>query len=126
VGAWTALEPVDRQNGCLAVVPGSHRGGPLRHVNPDWEFLNMGYFAAEGVGAHPERVHLEMQPGDTVFFHPLLLHGSGRNRSAGYRRAISSRFAAASCRYPEGVDTSGNRRYRLIRGRVQPGGILAP
>jgi phytanoyl-CoA hydroxylase len=126
LGAWTALEPVDRENGCLSVVPGSHRGGLSKHVNPDWDYLNMGYFAAEGVGAHPGRVHLEMQPGDTVFFHPLLLHGSGRNRSSGYRRAISSHFADAACRYPEGVDRSGNRRYRLLRGRVQPGGILAP
>ena len=35
--------------------------------------------------SHP-RVHLEMQPGDTVFFHPLLIHGSGRNRTDGFRK----------------------------------------
>ena len=81
---------------------------------------------ATGVGAHPDRVHLELAPGDTVLFHPLLLHGSGRNRSAGYRRAISSHFADARCRYPAGVDRSGNRRYRLIRGEQQPGGLLEP
>jgi phytanoyl-CoA hydroxylase len=126
VASWTALEPVDRENGCLSVVPGSHRGELLRHVNPDWDHLNLGYFGAEGVNADTERVHLEMQPGDTVIFHPLLLHGSGRNRSSGCRRAISSHFADASCRYPDGAHSGGNRRYRLIRGVVRPGGILAP
>lgn len=32
------------------------------------------------------RVHLEMQAGDTVFFHPLLIHGSGTNRTNGFRK----------------------------------------
>lgn len=36
------------------------------------------------------RVHLEMQPGDTVFFHPILIHGSGTNRTAGFRKVKNS------------------------------------
>ncbi len=78
------------------------------------------------VGAHPDRVHLAMEPGDTVFFGPLLLHGSGRNRSRGFRRAISSHYAAADCSYLAGADRSGTRRYRLIQGEIQPGGLLDP
>ncbi len=37
---------------------------------------------------HPddERVHLEMEKGDTIFFHPLLYHGSGMNRTDGFRK----------------------------------------
>jgi len=34
---------------------------------------------------HP-RVHLEMEAGDTVFFHPILIHGSGANRTKGFRK----------------------------------------
>jgi len=34
---------------------------------------------------HP-RVHLEMEKGDTVFFHPLLIHGSGMNQTKGFRK----------------------------------------
>ena len=33
-----------------------------------------------------ERVHLEMEAGDTVFFHPILIHGSGMNRTNGFRK----------------------------------------
>lgn len=32
------------------------------------------------------RVHLVMEKGDTVFFHPLLIHGSGQNRTQGFRK----------------------------------------
>ena len=31
-------------------------------------------------------VHLNMEEGDTVFFHPLLIHGSGTNKTKGFRK----------------------------------------
>lgn len=40
-----------------------------------------------------------MEVGDTVFFHPLLFHGSGENRSQGYRRSISCHYGSAKCNY---------------------------
>ena len=33
-----------------------------------------------------DRTHLIMEPGDTVFFHPLLVHGSGMNKTKGFRK----------------------------------------
>lgn len=46
---------------------------------------------------------MEMQPGDTVFFHPLLHHGSGANRTQGFRKAISCHYASANCDYLQDV-----------------------
>ena len=46
------------------------------------------------------RRHVEMQRGDTLLFHPLLIHGSGQNRSTGFRRAISSHYASGECESP--------------------------
>ena len=124
LASWTALERCTRENGCLVVVPGTHKGELLEHGYPDWDYVNYAYFGAT-VGAHPQRVHLEMEPGDTVFFHPLLLHGSGRNRTQAFRRAISAHYASPTCRYIEGTEPEGPRRpYRLIRGRDHPGGFL--
>ena len=93
VGTWTAVHPARRSNGCLAVIPGSHEQGLLEHDYPDWEYVNHGFYAAQGVDVSG-RVHIELDPGDTLFFHPLLLHGSGRNRGDGFRRAISAHFVA--------------------------------
>ena len=33
-------------------------------------------------------VHLDMNAGDTVFFHPLLIHGSGANKTNRYRKVL--------------------------------------
>lgn len=125
VATWTALEPCDRDNGCLVVVPGSHRDGLREHEVPDWDHVNFLYVGAKGADAGTERMHLEMQPGDTVFFHPALLHGSGRNRTARFRRAISCHYASAACRFIEGQAPlpGGSRPYILVRGSAHAGGI---
>eukprot|EP00301_Raphidiophrys_heterophryoidea_P011279 c1708_g1_i1.p1 GENE.c1708_g1_i1~~c1708_g1_i1.p1 ORF type:complete len:341 (-),score=76.51 c1708_g1_i1:280-1302(-) len=100
VCAWAAMEHVHRENGCLTVVPGSHREFPLLpHDYPEWEGgVNKMY---HGVKVDPSvierRIHVEMNKGDVVFFHPLLLHGSGMNRTSGFRKAISCHYASADC-----------------------------
>ena len=48
------------------------------------------YHGIQQFDPNAERIHLEMQTGDTVFFHPLLIHGSGTNRTAGFRKVIYS------------------------------------
>ena len=38
VCSWTAMEHVHQQNGCLVVLPGTHRTGVLlQHEYPKWE-----------------------------------------------------------------------------------------
>lgn len=37
VCAWTAMEKVNRQNGCLVVLPGTHTSTLQEHDYPDWE-----------------------------------------------------------------------------------------
>ena len=124
VASWTALEPCTRANGCLVVVPGSHKGELRKHGNPKWEYLNRAYFGVKDEEAIAERVHLEMEPGDTVFFHPVLLHGSGRNRTEGFRRAISTHYASAECRFLPGAEPIAEARpYLLVRGEEHEGCI---
>ena len=114
VAAWTALAPCTRETGCLAVVPGSHLGGLRPHGDPDWDYVNHAFYGIDGVDRE-RRVHIEMQPGDTLFFHPLLIHGSGRNRSEGFRRAISAHFAAPRCT-TDGRDWKTGPHIRAVGG----------
>ena len=37
VCAWTAMEHIHRGNGCLVVLPGTHKGPLLEHGYPKWE-----------------------------------------------------------------------------------------
>ena len=126
VGTWTALGPATRESGCLVVVPGTHTG-PLRmHADPGWEHVNRGYYGVKGMGPDTERVHMEMEPGDTVFFHPLLVHGSGRNRTPGFRRAISAHFASLDCSWEWADKAVGRRPYYRVRGSKAPEGWSLP
>ena len=101
VGAWTAISRINRQNGCLAILPGSHRLGLLPHETPDWDFVNSGFQGVPNLDSN-NRVYMEMDPGDTLLIHPLLVHGSGRNRSETCRRAISTHYASKQCARPPG------------------------
>lgn len=87
----TALTPSNRENGCLQVIRGSHKLGRVEHG-----------FAGEQVGANQERVdealkimeleYVEMNPGDTLFFHGNLLHRSDRNNSTEPRWSLISAY----------------------------------
>ncbi|KAJ3611936.1 hypothetical protein NHX12_020216 [Muraenolepis orangiensis] len=88
VCSWTAMERVTRQNGCLV-------GG-----------VNKMYHGVRDFDPQHPRTHLEMEKGDTVFFHPLLIHGSGMNQTSGFRKAISCHYASAHCYYIDVKDTT--------------------
>jgi phytanoyl-CoA hydroxylase len=88
IGAWIAMDDATIDNGCLWVVPGSHKHGymyPQReHENPD-EFD----FAPESHGFdEAAEVAVEVTAGDVVFFNGYLLHRSRKNLSEAYRRAL--------------------------------------
>jgi phytanoyl-CoA hydroxylase len=44
------------------------------------------YHGIHDYNPNDPRIHLEMEKGDTVFFHPLLIHGSGANKTLGFRK----------------------------------------
>ncbi|CAG9837305.1 unnamed protein product [Diabrotica balteata] len=103
VASWTAMQRVDENNGCLYVVPGSHINNPLLpHGYPEGT-NNVMYHGVQDKDHLPKQLVI-LDKGDTVFFHPLLLHGSGVNRSQGFRRAISCHFADTNCDF---VDVTG-------------------
>lgn len=112
VAAWTAVERVNEDNGCLVVIPGSHKGKLLPHDYPKWDHTaNKAFHQVEGFDDHP-MVSLAMEKGDTVFFHPILIHGSGVNRTKGFRKAISCHYAASECNY---INVEGTTQENIAR-----------
>jgi phytanoyl-CoA hydroxylase len=95
IGAWIALDDATIENGCLWILPGSHRQGYLypqgAHNNPD-EFD----FGAESYGFDDSmEIPVEVKAGAVVFFNGYLLHRSRRNRSQIYRRVLVSHYMNA-------------------------------
>lgn len=112
VCAWTAMEKINTDNGCLFVIPGSHKGKLEQHEYPDWEQgVNKMYHGVRGFDDEPKAM-LSMEKGDTVFFHPILLHGSGDNRTNHFRKAISCHYAGSECHY---IDVRGTTQESLAK-----------
>ena len=57
-----------------------------------------------------------VEPGDTVFFHPLLIHGSGRNSTDGFRQAISCHYASSECVFVEIPEHNYGLLHELLEG----------
>eukprot|EP00945_MAST-04E_sp_MAST-4E-sp1_P004205 g4205.t1 len=102
VAAWTALGPCNIENGCLTMIPGSHWVGLRTHGYPKCNLVNLAYFGIVDLTDQEldSMVHLDMEDGDVVFFHPETIHGSGFNQRRveeahlddAFRRAISVHF----------------------------------
>lgn len=94
---WLAVDPSTTANGCLRVVPGSHRHGV--HALRDRDdvasvFGNESAVAVEESSA----VDLVLDPGDVEIHHPNLLHSSGANTSATRRCGLTIRYIPTSTR----------------------------
>jgi ectoine hydroxylase-related dioxygenase (phytanoyl-CoA dioxygenase family) len=100
VGAWIALDDATIDNGCLWVIPGSHRSGylwPSRdHGNPDEFDISDESYGFDDAGAIP----VEVPAGSVVFFNGHLLHRSLKNRTGGYRRALVNHYLNAWSKLP--------------------------
>jgi hypothetical protein len=95
IGAWIAVDDATIENGCLWILPGSHRAGYLypqhEHNNPD-EFD----FAKESFGFDESgEVPVEVKAGTLVFFNGYLLHRSRKNRSQVFRRVLVNHYMNA-------------------------------
>lgn len=95
IGAWIAIDDATVENGCLFIIPASHRPGYLYpqhpHGNPD-EFD----FAPESYGFdESQEIPVEVKAGTVVFFNGYLLHRSLKNRGTGYRRVLVNHYMNA-------------------------------
>jgi len=111
VAAWTAMEKIDDKNGCLVVIPGTHKISLLQHDYPDDGLVNGMYHGIKGMD-DKQRVELHMEKGDTVFFHPILIHGSGTNLSGRFRKAISCHYSSSECDY---IDVRGTTQENIAK-----------
>ncbi|MCI3274149.1 phytanoyl-CoA dioxygenase family protein [Streptomyces cylindrosporus] len=112
VAAWVACDVIDRENGGLEVVPGTHRMDVFCPEEADERVS----FAREYVPPPPglAAVPVDMAPGDVLFFNGSLVHGSGPNRSADrFRRSFIGHYVGRSAErigvYYRTLTMSGDR-----------------
>lgn len=91
MAAWLALDRCDEANGCMRVVPGSHRWPILcvERADVSASFTDVTVPIPAGQDARP----VLMEPGDVLFFHGSLVHGSFPNTTADrFRRSLIGHY----------------------------------
>ncbi|MDB5402985.1 MAG: hypothetical protein JWQ55_5003 [Rhodopila sp.] len=86
VSFWLALQPVDEVNGCMAYIPGSHRGPVLPHGFPGGDAR---IHALECIGVFDPRdaVTIPLPAGGCVIHNQRTVHGAKPNASDSDRMA---------------------------------------
>jgi phytanoyl-CoA hydroxylase len=113
VTCWAALDRATIENGCLWMLPGTHKLGATEKEN--WKE----YEQRAVDGRLPEERAIELEPGDCSFHHGLTLHSSRPNMTDQKRWGYATHYVSAHCRYtgsPESVNDA-----MLMRGKSIPG-----
>jgi ectoine hydroxylase-related dioxygenase (phytanoyl-CoA dioxygenase family) len=105
VTAWIALDDVDESNGCMWMVPGSHKWGnniKLIAATPEEKFFEVARDYTPPADAEVRKVEPRPWPvkkGEVSFHHSMTWHGSHQNTSDRPRRAIAIHFMTGDARY---------------------------
>jgi ectoine hydroxylase-related dioxygenase (phytanoyl-CoA dioxygenase family) len=123
VTAWIALQDTDLSNGCMMVVPGSHK----------WQLDNSsdGFFETDLAalkdkfavnGREWKEVPLKLKAGQASFHHSLTFHGSGPNLSNDPRLSVVAHLMPKGTAYLNQGHNVDN--IRLLGPRVQNGQLF--
>jgi ectoine hydroxylase-related dioxygenase (phytanoyl-CoA dioxygenase family) len=116
VTAWVAFDDVTPANGCMQVIPRSHRWGLLDET----DFFNTDLAGQESrmkipPGEKLEKVPCAMKAGQVSFHHSLTLHGSGPNTTDAPRRSMAIHLIAGDVRYKAGSPADAHMNVKLLQ-----------
>ena len=97
--AWIAIGPTFPENGCLRLIPGSHK----QWLDDEYTQLDKDSAFSRGLASdqidESKAVDMVMDPGDVVFFSEATLHGSHANHSDVPRLGFSLRFTTPEVKF---------------------------
>ena len=113
VGAWLATSPATLENGCLVILPGSHKEHLHEHLPDDREGSNYGYTEIKDQDFSKE-IPVILETGDLLLFHSFLMHKSYDNKSKLKRTTVVFHFAETGTKFGE-IDSPTNE-WISVRG----------
>jgi len=118
ITSWTAFDPANEKNGCMNVVPGSHKWGLLKSsiidaFSPDYDRFLKKAVPEEYLEKLEERVPYIMNVGDVGFHHCLTLHGSYANKTPRHRRGFVCHYLPQHSRYNAAKDFSKGVQFEI-------------
>jgi len=95
ITVWISIDRSSSRNGCVRVIPGSHRQ-PFLPMNPTIDYPLLKRVMDSGSVDESLALDLELEPGDISIHHPNLIHGSRENLSDEWRRGLAIRYLSAA------------------------------
>ncbi|MFD6415706.1 phytanoyl-CoA dioxygenase family protein [Streptomyces sp. NPDC060194] len=118
VTVWLALDDVDRENGCMAVIPGTqHNGFSAYRALADGEAYTFGEEISQVDDS--TAVYLELRRGQASLHDSRIIHGADANTSSRRRAGYTMRYFDTSARVLKdgpvwlvrGVDRDGGNNF---------------
>lgn len=97
VSLWLAVDDSTTDNGCMRVIPGSHRQ-PVRPLHPNETVANVLGSEADGEVDESAAVDLVLRAGDVEVHDPGIMHASNANTSPHRRCGLTIRYIPTSTR----------------------------
>ncbi len=119
VSAWYAVDDSDADNGCMQVIPGTHRDGIRPHGKSAAAGANLLSINQEVPVSDAEAgraVNIELKAGEISLHHGLTIHGSPPNRSTRRRCGLAMIYLPTYVKQA-GENSLGTKwRTVLVRG----------
>lgn len=94
VTVWLAFSDSDVANGCMRVIPRSHRSGILKHQRTHEAQANALWLELEGGQFNlADAVNIELQAGQASLHDDHIVHGSEGNSSSRWRIGLAIRYS---------------------------------
>ena len=124
VTVWLALGPSNRENGCMRVIPGSHRGGGFSDYVPT--DMTVQTFHAEIPEVDESKaVDFELDRGQCSLHDARIIHGAKPNTSDIRRTGYTMRYFPASVKMLP-IEPNAGWKIWLARGQDSAGNTYEP
>lgn len=123
ITAWYAIDDADTENGCMQVVPGTHRDGVRPHGKADVEgnLLSINQEVAMPAADAARAEAIVLRAGQMSLHHGQLVHGSLPNTSDRRRAGLTIRYVTPDVRQARGNSLGRGWRPVLVRGSDRHG-----
>ncbi|CAN0140823.1 unnamed protein product, partial [Phaeothamnion confervicola] len=120
VTVWIALDDVCVDNGCMRVIPGSHRLGEFSHEVSEREDLVLNNVLNDARICLEQARNIELEAGQVSLHDVELVHGSQANTSGRRRAGYAIRYMPSTSLYDRSLAMGGASQSAPVEFKQRP------
>lgn len=116
VTVWLAIDRSDRENGCMRVIPGTHRNGFSDYEEVDKANNTFGSEIKADQIDESKAVYFELDPGFASLHDGRIIHGATANTSPRRRAGYTMRYFSMDMKFNPNAKGNATHKLWLCRG----------